>query len=101
MDLDFAMLLAYPTAYAVAYGAPDADTIKAVLGKSHVNSAQYSAYELSLFETYHQLFKLGSKPAAHISALANLEDEDLLASMPPSLGRLIDAAIAKLEGLPE
>ena len=38
MDLDFAMLLAYPTAYAVAYGAPDADTIKAVLGKSHVGS---------------------------------------------------------------
>lgn len=101
MDLDFSMLLAYPTAYAVASVAPGADTIKAVLGKSHVNSAQYDTAEAGLFDTYHRLFKLGSKPAAHIDALAKLEDQDLLASMPPSLSRLIDAAITTLEGLPE
>ena len=80
---------------------PDAPTIKAVLGKSHHDSTQYSEDELKLFDTYHQRFKLGSKPAAHIDALAQLSDEELLANMPESLGRLADAVIAKLAELPE
>lgn len=37
MDLDFAMLLAYPDAYGVERERPDESTIKAVLGKSHQN----------------------------------------------------------------
>lgn len=101
MDLDFAMLLAYPDAYDVLRETPDESTIKAVLGKSHHNSGQYSEDELALFGTYHRCFKLGSKPAAHIEALAKLSDEDLLAGMPESLGRLADAVIAKLAELPE
>lgn len=101
LDLDFAMLLVYPDAYGVEKEVPDAETIKAVLGKSHHDSSQYTADELKLFDTYHQRFKLGSKPAAHIDALAQLSDEELLANMPPSLGRLVDAAIAKLAELPE
>lgn len=101
MDLDFALLLAYPDAYSVEEELPDEPTIKAVLGKSHHDSSQYTADELKLFGTYHQRFKLGSKPAAHIDALAQLSDEELLANMPPSLGRLADAVIAKLAELPE
>lgn len=101
MDLDFAMLLAYPDAYSVEEEVPDEPTIKAVLGKSHYDSSQYTADELKLFDTYHQRFKLGSKPAAHIDALAQLSDEELLANMPESLGRLADAVIAKLAELPE
>ncbi|MDO8291165.1 MAG: AAA family ATPase [Parvibaculum sp.] len=101
MDLDFAMLLAYPDAYDVDYKEPDDSTIKAVLGKSHHDSSQYSEDELHLFGTYHQRFKLGSKPAAHIEALARLTDAELLASMPETLERLVDAVIAKLEELPE
>lgn len=101
MDLDFSMLLAFPKAYAVKKEAPDATTLKAVLGKSHNDSSQYSEDELALFNTYHQRFKLGSKPAAHIEALTNLGDADLLASMPDSLNRLADAVIAKLAELPE
>ncbi|WP_317847293.1 AAA family ATPase [Pseudomonas sp. HTZ2] len=101
MDLDFAMLLAYPDAYSVEEEVPDADAIKAVLGKSHHGSSQYSEDELKLFGTYHQRFKLGSKPAAHISALAQLSDQDLLEDMPASLSRLADAVIAKLAELPE
>lgn len=54
-----------------------------------------------LFVTYHQSFKLGSKPAAHIDALAKLNDDELLAKMPESLIRLADAVIAKLAELPE
>jgi len=46
-------------------------------------------------------FKLGSKPAAHIAALAELTDEELLDSLPASFNRLADAVIAALEGLPE
>lgn len=101
MDLDFSMLLAFPDAYDVQQEVPEDSTIKAVLGKSHHNSSQYSEDELSTFSAYHKLFKLGSKPAAHINALAQLSDEELLANMPESLGRLADAVIANLAVLPE
>ena len=95
------MLLAYPDAYDVEEEKVDIATIKAVLGKSHHDSSQYSEEERKLFGTYHQRFKLGSKPAAHIDALAQLSDKELLANMPESLGRLADAVIAKLAELPE
>lgn len=101
LDLDFAMLLAFPEAYGVEEEETDESTIKAVLGKSHHDSGQYSEDELKLFSTYHQRFKLGSKPAAHIDALAQLTDAELLANMPASLSRLADAVIAKLAELPE
>lgn len=101
MDLDFTMLLAYPDAYGVVEEDSEESTIKAVLGKSHHDASQYSKDEQKLFNTYHQRFKLGSKPAAHIDALAQLTDEELLADMPASLSRLADAVIAKLAELPE
>lgn len=101
LDLDFAMLLAFPEAYGVEEEEPDESTIKAVLGKSHHDAGQYSEDELNLFSTYHQRFKLGSKPAAHIEALAQLKDAELLEDMPASLSRLADAVIAKLAELPE
>lgn len=101
MDLDFTMLLSFPEAYDVEEDEPDESTIKAVLGKKHHDASQYSQDEQKLFNTYHQRFKLGSKPAAHIDALAQLTDEELLADMPASLSRLADAVIAKLAELPE
>lgn len=101
MDLDFSMLIAYPEIYAVSEEVPDDSTIKAVLGKNHKDSSQYSEKELKLFSTYHQRFKLGSKPAAHIDALVKLTNEELLTKMPESLSRLVDAVIAKLLELPE
>jgi energy-coupling factor transporter ATP-binding protein EcfA2 len=101
LDLDFSMLQAYPHAYSVEKQDADESTIKAVLGKSHDDASQYSEDELKLFGTYHSSFKLGSKPAAHIEALARLSDADLLATMPESLRRMADAVIAKLTALPE
>jgi predicted ATP-dependent endonuclease of OLD family len=101
MDLDFTMLLSFPEAYGVEEEDPDESTIKAVLGKQYHDASQYSKVEQKLFTTYHQRFKLGSKPAAHIDALAQLTDEELLADMPASLSRLADAVIAKLAELPE
>lgn len=101
MDLDFAMLLSFPDEYGVDPRPPSESLVKAVLGDSHHDSTQYDADELELFATYHKRFKLGSKPAAHIDALAQLNDEDLLAGIPKSLDRLGNAVIAKLEELPE
>jgi putative ATP-dependent endonuclease of OLD family len=101
LDLDFAMLIAFPDAYGAEEDEADESTIKAVLGKKHHDASQYSKDEQKLFNTYHQRFKLGSKPAAHIDALAQLTDEELLAEMPASLSRLADAVIAKLAELPE
>lgn len=101
LDLDFAMLMAYPNEYGVERDSNSDSTVKAVLGDSHHDSAQYSDGELELFSTYHKRFKLGSKPAAHIEALAQLSDKRLLDSMPESLDRLADAVIAKLSELPE
>ncbi len=101
LDLDFSMLLSFPEAYGVQREVADESTIKSVLGKSHHDSTQYSASEQELFSTYHKLFKLGSKPAAHIQALAQLSDEDLMDHMPESFGRLADAVITKLAELPE
>lgn len=104
LDLDFAMLSRYPAAFgvvAVDQIVPPENKIKAVLGDSYNGVDQYTQDEQMLFITYHQRFKLGSKPAAHLNAMANLDDGELLANMPASLSRLVDAVIAKLEGLPE
>lgn len=101
LDLDFAMLVAFPEVYDVKEEGADDQIIKAVLGKSHYDSSQYSHDELKLFSTYHQCFKLRSKPAAHINAMAQLSDDELLERMPSSLGRLADKVISKLTELPE
>lgn len=101
MDLDFAMLQSLPEEYDVTVAKPDEATIRAVLGDSHHDATQYEDHERELFGTYHRRFKLGSKPAAHLDALANLTDTELLANMPASLARLADAVIARLEDLPE
>lgn len=104
LDLDFAMLNSYPDAFeddVADQALPDESKIKAVLGDSHHDVSQYTEEEQKLFITYHKLFKLGSKPAAHINALSKLTDAELLAAMPPSLERLADAVITKLVELPE
>jgi putative ATP-dependent endonuclease of OLD family len=102
LDLDFSMLLAFPEQYSKEnYKAPTVSTVKAVLGNSHHNPKQYSLKERKLFNTYHKRFKLGSKPTAHIDALAQISDKNLLSNMPKSFGRLADAVIAKLAELPE
>jgi len=101
MDLDFALLEAFPEKYVAIPEAPDDDTIKAVLGKAYHNFSQYDNAQLELFGSYHAKFKIGSKPVAHIEALANLSDDEILEDMPPSLGRLADAVINMLQELPE
>ena len=104
LDLDFTMLTKFPDAYAVTddeLDDPDDELISAVLGKSHGDVDQYSEDELKYFDAYHRRFKLGSKPAAHLTALAELDDLDLGQEMPAVFGRLLAQVKAKLEALPE
>lgn len=101
LDLDYAMIQAFPIQYNVEHEQPNESIINSVLGKSHFNSTQYSDDEQKAFSSYHQKFKLGSKPAAHIEALSIITDSDLLAKMPESFKRLADKVIAKLSGLQE
>ncbi len=105
LDLDFAMLLKFPEAYGVddLVGPEPAgdNTVVAVLGKEHGDVDQYSDDEFEYFATYHRCFKLGSKPATHLSALAKLEDAALVAAMPESIGRMLETVKAMLAKLPE
>jgi len=104
MDLDFAMLNSFSSAFDIGEEdliAPEESDIKSVLGKTRDDVSEYEDNEQKLFCAYHKLFKLGSKPTAHINAISMLTGEQLLTGMPLSLGRLIDAVIAKITELPE
>jgi putative ATP-dependent endonuclease of the OLD family len=105
LDLDFTMLCQVPAAYGVddlvGPEPGDDNTIAAVLGKEHGDADQYSGDEQEYFATYHRCFKLGSKPAAHLAALAQLDDAALADAMPEAIGRMLDMVKTKLAALPE
>jgi len=101
LDLDFSMLLAFPNEYESEEEDVTASILASVLGKSHFDPAQYSEKEQKLFLSYHKIFKLGSKPAAHIEALAKISESKLIEKMPEEYKRLADAVIKKLDELPE
>ncbi|MCT2587572.1 ATP-dependent nuclease [Actinophytocola gossypii] len=104
VDLDLMMLAEYPHAYDIEPSEsiePDEETIVAVLGKSHVNEDRLPEEVLALFDDYHEIFDLGSKPAAHLAALADLSDEQLLKDIPDVLNRLIEHVRTSLAELPE
>lgn len=104
LDLDFTMLASFPNAYEVnslELALPTENKIKSVLGDHHHGINQYSEEEQKLFNDYHRLFKLGSKPSAHINALSRLEDSDLLKNLPASLERLAESVKKQLEELSE
>ncbi|HDR1845393.1 TPA: AAA family ATPase, partial [Pasteurella multocida] len=103
LDLDFSMLKAYPSKFELkdADELPNDKLLTSVLGESRYNPEQYNQCEQQLFASYHKLFKLGSKPANHLQALANLTDEELLQNMPEELSRLADRIKAKLQEIPE
>ena len=101
LDLDFSMIYSFQAAFSAETETPTESTIKAVLGKSYFDSTQYSEDERLFFRAYHKKFKLSSKPASHIDALANLSDQDILNNMPDSYSRMIDAIISLIDELPE
>ena len=104
LDLDFAMMMAFPEAYEVEAGelvAPTEAILKSVLGKQHGDEGQYDSTQQSYFEAYHKRYKIGSKPVWHIRAMAELDDETLVAKMPLSLKRLVSHTTAALAAIPE
>ncbi|MFC5789151.1 DUF2813 domain-containing protein [Agromyces tardus] len=102
VDLDLMMLEAFPDAYGVeVVGTPEEKTIAAVLGKSHANEDHIPEDTLELFDDYHRLFDLKSKPASHLKAMAALTDAELLAELPAVLSRLVEDVRARLGALPE
>lgn len=105
LDLDFMMMTHYPESYLVdddELAAPDGDTVKAVLGKSHdVLGNQYTEEEQTYLDAYHRRFKLDSKPTWHIRAMAGMDDKGLVAAMPNVFDRMFDSIEAKLADLPE
>lgn len=102
LDLDFAMLSAFPKQYGAKQAAPGPVRIKAVLGKKSAGDAsQYKPEEAGHFGSYHRKFKLSSKPTTHLVALSRLSDMKIRVSMPPELARLAAAVEAKLKEAPE
>lgn len=105
LDLDFMMIEAYEDAYKIEQKhlkEPDADTLKAVLGKKHDTAdGQYSDDQQSYFDAYRRRFQLGSKPTWHIQALASMDDQELLDDLPDVLDRMFDRIESDLEDLPE
>jgi putative ATP-dependent endonuclease of OLD family len=108
LDLDFAMLEAFPATYKTAFGQdfgpkiPDKtkapttykkrleEAISSVLKDHGGKGTTYKDYDQDLFFWYRYLFLGRGKPATHIAALAELDDEELKQNAPPSLKRLCD-----------
>ena len=104
LDLDMSMIEQFPAAYGITEAdlvAPTIAQFKAVLGDSFEWPEQYTSDQQKLFVVYQKIFKLASKPAAHINALASLTDAELLASMPATLNRLAEFVANKLGTIPE
>jgi len=101
LDLDLMLLEAYPDAYEVTVAEASESTKEAVLGKSRANVERLGEARLELFDEYQRQFKRASKPASHISAMAELDDDELLAGLPGPLSRLVEAVRQRLESIPE
>jgi len=104
LDLDMMMVQAFPTAYGDVSGVTTADPADdfsaAVFGKSGAGVAAYPAgqapSQLQLAR-YEALFKKGSKPVAHVEALAKLESQTIRNACPAPLQRLFAHCQAKLK----
>lgn len=107
LDIDLLMLQAFPEIYMAASRSkprvPKRELDKqrylvaaseAVLGEQ--GDRELYSDELDLLPWYRSLFIHGSKPAAHMSALASLGDGQLRRSCPRSLKRFVKACKAAL-----
>jgi hypothetical protein len=100
LDLDFAMLENFGSAYGLEEGELaecDDQILAAVLGQQHHGEDQYSSDQQEKFGAYHKRSKLGSKPTAHLSAMANLDAATLKGNTPAPIARLLKAVGKKLD----
>lgn len=109
LDLDMAMLEAFPEAYQTlqpgargpqspADATRQTESAAHVLGEGGFGLAAYDSKYLPFFPWYSYLF-LGSrgKPAVHLSALARLSNESLAAKCPDVIRRLVERVAANLD----
>lgn len=101
VDLDLMMMEAFPSAYSVNPREPEERTLEAVLGKKHGNEDLLGDDVLNLFEDYRDKFSRKSKPASHLTALAQLDDDELNKDLPAVLGNLVTAINNRLAELQE
>lgn len=107
VDLDLMMMTTFPDAYGVGpsesddWVEPDEETVVAVLGTRHVNKDRLPDEVRMLFDAYHETFDLGSKPSAHLEAMAALTDQELLDGLPDVIERLVEHVRSGLAALPE
>lgn len=105
IDLDFAMLMAFPAAYRHARpgghgprtGADAVASKKGVTLKTDGNLDLYDAGYDDHFVWYPYLFLERSKPEAHIAALARIDSADLRDNAPTSLRALIARVQSAIE----
>jgi hypothetical protein len=98
LDIDFAMLSAFPDAYqhpnpggrGPRGGADAIREKRAVTLKTGGNPALYGDAYRDEFKWYPYLFLSRSKPETHIAALACIQNDDLVEHAPPELKALIE-----------
>jgi len=98
LDIDFAMLSAFPEAYqhpnpggrGPRSGADAIRDKKAVTLKTGGHPELYDDAYDDRFTWYPYLFLNRSKPETHITALAHIQDDDLAENAPPELTALIE-----------
>ena len=105
IDLDFAMLLAFPIAYQVANpggngpqsSATAIQAKKSTTLKTGGNPALYTAHYDDAFKWYPYLFLSSSKPETHLAAFSRIPDGDVATSAPHELRALIEHVKHKLD----
>ncbi|WP_325949617.1 ATP-dependent nuclease [Pseudomonas putida] len=105
LDLDLAMLEAFPEAYAAIIpkgGGPRMTVDKAaevVLGTAGPGLAAYTGpfeHYSALLPAYRYHFLTNSKPATHLAALLRVEQKELVKKMPPVLAEVLKHIEASL-----
>jgi putative ATP-dependent endonuclease of OLD family len=100
LDLDMMMLRSFPNAYGVGEDEPDdEEALKVSIFGKGVGPAAFAGIvqeedrpTLQELETYDLLFKQRGKPGSHLTALAQLTDQEITANCPQPLRDLIESA---------
>lgn len=105
IDLDYVMLMKFPEAYGAVKYAPvdtkeDQELDRAVLGKLG-KPELFDPIGKAYFRDYHRIFKIRSKPAAHLQAMSNLTDEQLVDGAPKALKDICERVLVMIEEDPE
>jgi len=107
LDLDLAMLAAFPAAYAATIDGTgprmtNEDAAEVVLGTAGPGLASYTGNALAFRDhmaAYRYHFLTHSKPATHLRALTHVDLPALKAGMPAPLERVLRHIAAQLSGL--